>query len=137
LQGLVDTFDLSVDIGNEVMPRIILQCHMRGAQTETGPARNQALLDYLVKRSICTPEQREALLDWTGAPLTQLPDEVLEQTRIARRVGSIQLIHVPGGLPEARAFFGAVQRPFGLAAYRASRVGRASTPEAAAPAASL
>jgi hypothetical protein len=137
LRPLVDTFDLSVDIGNEVMPRIILQCHMRSAQSETGPARNHALLDYLVGRSICTPEQREALLDWTGGPLTQLPDEVLEPTRVARRVGSLQLIHVPGGMPEARAFFGAVQRPFGLAAYRASHAARAATPEGSAPSASF
>jgi hypothetical protein len=137
LQGIVDTFDLSVDIGNEVMPRLILQCHMRPTQPDGGPGRTQALLDYLVGRSVCTAEQREALLDWTGAPLTQIPDAVLEPTRIARRVGSLQLIHVPGGMLEARAFFGAVQRPFGLAAYRAARASRAATLEGAAPAASL
>jgi hypothetical protein len=134
LKDIVDTFDLSVDIGNEVMPRIILQCHMRSAQAEGGPGRTSALLDYLVGRSLCTAEQREALLDWTGAPLTRLPDDVLEPTRIARRVGSLQLIHVPGGMLEARAFFGAVQRPFGLAAFRASRAARAATMQATAPA---
>lgn len=61
---LVDYFTLSLDVLHAIGPRVSLECLLDRHGVEQG--RWRPLLDYLVKRELCSPVRREAVLAWPG-----------------------------------------------------------------------
>lgn len=64
LSDFVDGICLSFDIGENILPRIGLECFL--VKQPKNEPRWQLFLDYLVKKGLCTPAKQNALLTWPG-----------------------------------------------------------------------
>ncbi|NEQ55649.1 MAG: hypothetical protein F6K11_36990, partial [Leptolyngbya sp. SIO3F4] len=63
LSELVDSVALAIDVGKDIYPKIGLECSFSSTFNQY---RWQIFLDYLVEESICTRDQKSALLNWSG-----------------------------------------------------------------------
>ncbi|KYC43085.1 hypothetical protein WA1_13365 [Scytonema hofmannii PCC 7110] len=65
LADFVDAIVLNFDIGTSVFPKIGLECLLKTQNSRLEP-KWQLLLDCLVEQGLCTPEKRNAVLNWSG-----------------------------------------------------------------------
>lgn len=118
LLEFVDSIVFALDLGDQVEPRIGLECFF--AEWHSMDPRWEYLLDHLVDVGLCSGEKRNALLAWPGrvspadssgpwpeqlliSGLLQPPDRfgVLD-----RRLSHVKLVHTPGAPLRAKAYFG-------------------------------
>lgn len=66
LAPLVDRIDLDLDVGEQVSPKIGLECSFQDKPLPAQEPRWFAFLDYLVDRGLCLESKREALLAYPG-----------------------------------------------------------------------
>ena len=116
LAPFVDTLALAIDLDPTLHPKIGLECFA------TKEFHNQecwqALIDHLVKTSLCSPAKRNALLTWTGftqrvdrpqlwpANLTY-GDLLMGSNAVSffwRKINHIKLIYQPGQPLTAKAY---------------------------------
>ncbi|MEO1374752.1 MAG: hypothetical protein AAFW70_10610 [Cyanobacteria bacterium J06635_10] len=64
LENVVDRIDLDIDVGENIYPKIGLECYL-AKQPSLEPKWN-LFLDYLVIKGLCTPEKRHKLLNYPG-----------------------------------------------------------------------
>lgn len=103
-----DRYHLSFDIGNEILPRLGVECgFLRLPDQEP---RWAGLLDRLVTRGLCLPEKREAVLRWSGYDsLWTAPQRWPEGDEglggyCVRCLSHVKLVSWPGRQPEAKAY---------------------------------
>lgn len=66
LSERVESIALSFDMGDNIYPRIGLECFFEKQPFDGDLGLQSFLDDYLVKEGLCTPEKRNALLTWPG-----------------------------------------------------------------------
>lgn len=64
LETVVDRIDLDIDVGENIYPKIGLECYLAN-QPSLQPKWN-LFLDYLVIKGLCTPEKQHKLLTYPG-----------------------------------------------------------------------
>ena len=64
LETVVDRIDLDIDVGENIYPKIGLECYL-AKQPSLEPKWN-LFLDYLVTKGLCTPEKQDKLLNYPG-----------------------------------------------------------------------
>ena len=91
----VERIHLSVDLGEEVVPRIGIEgSFSRLPQREP---RWGELFDRLVSRGLCDPGKRDAALGWTGS-------EIFQGGFCFRKPSHVKVVCRPGREPEAKAY---------------------------------
>lgn len=114
LLPFVDEIILDVDVGEEVRPRLGLECIL---DRDPSPARWGRWLEHLVAQGLCTPDKRDALRAWPGlssqrAQPESWPENLVRasqrmpgtQSGFARRLNHLKLVHQPGRPPEVKAY---------------------------------
>ena len=121
VSGLVNYVCLDVDVGESVHPKVGLECYVgRPGSPKSGPEW-EAFLDFLLRRGLCTPDKREALLAYPGyidenaegvpwpAPLRRasllLGGRSLSM--FVRAIHHVKIVYRPGEPPEAKAYLAA------------------------------
>ncbi|NJN68432.1 MAG: hypothetical protein HC884_17815 [Chloroflexaceae bacterium] len=66
LDGLVDRIDVDLDISEQISPRVGLECSFDPKQSPEYEPRWYPFLAYLVEKSLCTSDKRDALLRYSG-----------------------------------------------------------------------
>lgn len=116
LLEFVDFFTLCLDVGQLIYPQIGLECILHGQPPHE--SRWAMLLDFLVKRGLCSPEKQEALLSWPGQtnPLNAKafwPSDLIAASLLQpkerftvfdRRLSHIKISWRPKGIREAKAY---------------------------------
>jgi hypothetical protein len=93
---------LSIDVGEEIEPRIGIECYLHTGNRTRIEGRWVELLDLLVARGICHPDKRDGLLTWPGQTLMRY----LVPITFARCLNHLKLIYRPGQPVQAKAYFG-------------------------------
>lgn len=118
LLQFVDTIVIALDMGDQVEPRIGLECFF--SEWHTVDPRWDYLLDHLVDAGLCSPGMRNALLAWPGRvspadapgpwPEQLLIDGLLQPAHLFgvldRRLSHVKLVHAPGAPLRAKGYFG-------------------------------
>ncbi len=94
---------LNIDVGNQIYPRIGLECYVD--YYPRGFAQRKRLVDYLMREQLCTPAKRNALLDWHGYFRTQFLHEFWESL-VVKRFHHIKVDYRPGDSLRAKAYVG-------------------------------
>jgi hypothetical protein len=116
LAALADRFNLALDVGDAVGPRLGFECFF-DRQPPDEP-RWGALLDELAARGHCSASKRAALLQWPGTSVEaggrgRLPRGLAETLALfreqlvfvlARRINHLKLLLHPDGSLEAKAY---------------------------------
>lgn len=113
---LVDEFGLALDVGQEMAPRLGLECYL----FQPNPKREGRwadLLAYLVAANQCSPEKQQALLAWPGYHFHGLTPEETNLIRQAagdlpprshnifsRKISHLKLVCDPAGWQESKAY---------------------------------
>lgn len=117
LSGFVDTIVLNFDVGNILFPKIGIECEFLKKNPRIEP-RWQLFLDYLVERGLCTPEKRDALLNWPGYSHEKSHPELWPSnlSKVSsflgargssvffRRLNHIKIVYQPGRSLEAKGY---------------------------------
>lgn len=100
-----DLLCLDLDVGADgLLPSLGIECSF-AAQPTVEP-RWRTLLEFVSKLGLCRPEKASAFLGWAGTgPTNGRPGEVL-----VRAVSHVKLAYQPGGLVEAKVYFGGWKR---------------------------
>jgi hypothetical protein len=109
----VERIHLSLDLGEEILPRIGIEGSFSRLPTREPGWRE--LLDRLVARGLCRPDEREAALAWPGydtfrtAPQSW-PAEAALRDVCFRRLSHVKVVCRPDRAPEAKLYllFGVV-----------------------------
>ena len=115
---------VSLDVGAALLPRAGLE-YYPGPYDDDIPAWTAAL-DNLVDADLCTPEKRDALLEWPGYveptaaevswPDSLLVDSLLNRTDqfsvLAKRLTFLKLVCQAGKATQAKVYFGFGPRSF-------------------------
>ena len=114
--ALCDRLTVCLDVGNKIYSQIGLECILlKQPQDES---RWAIFLNYLLERELCSPEKRDALLNWPSqtnpinakvpwprhliaASLLQPPERF---TVFDRRLSHIKVVWRSPGLLEAKAY---------------------------------
>jgi len=119
LATIVDRIDVAFDVGENIGPKIGFECSFEKTHSspETEP-RWHLFLDYLVDKSWCTPQKREALLHYSGfsheiSDQTRWPQPLLSASKILgpnfislirRNLHHIKVVYQDGEVLEAKAY---------------------------------
>jgi hypothetical protein len=118
ISKLVDSILLSFDVGDTVLPRIGLECFLNRQPYEN--PQWDFLLDYLIAEELCTPEKKNALLNWPGyshrgsspdlwPSNISFGDRFLGSRAISlfsRWISHIKVVYRSGNFLEAKAYLG-------------------------------
>ncbi|UKO96709.1 hypothetical protein [Nostoc sp. UHCC 0870] len=116
LSAFVDYICLSFDVGESILPRIGLECHL--SKMPKYETRWQLFLDYLVKNRLCTVPKRNAILDWPGFCQEKSHPELWPENLkwgdsflgtkalsiFARKISHIKIVYEHDSLVEAKAY---------------------------------
>jgi hypothetical protein len=86
---------LNFDVGETIHPGLGLELVLSRPPQVRGEIAEKELLDLLVRRALCSPAKRDALLAWPGARRETLPHE-LWPSLLIRRVNHVKLSYEPG-----------------------------------------
>lgn len=113
---LVDEFGLALDVGEEMAPRLGLECYLFQSNPKR-EARWSQLLAYLVAVGHCSPEKQQALLAWPGYQFHGLSPDEAAAIRLAaddlplrshsifsRKISHLKLVCDPAGWRESKAY---------------------------------
>ncbi|MCI0398533.1 MAG: hypothetical protein L0332_02730 [Chloroflexi bacterium] len=116
LSPLVDEYGLALDVGDNISPKLGLECYL----LEPSPAKESRwsqLLDYLAATGQCAPEKKEGLLRWPGRQFHGLsPDEAAQLRATAhsgfprlhniftRKISHLKVVLEPGKPQETKAY---------------------------------
>lgn len=117
LSGLSDRIVLNFDVGNVIYPKIGIECELIKKDPRIEP-RWQLFLDYLVEKSLCTPEKRDAFLCWAGYSQEKTHPELWPSnlSKVSsflggrgssvffRRLNHIKIVYQPGSSLEAKGY---------------------------------
>ena len=123
----VEHMALSFDVGQQVQPRVGVECHLARSLHEPDTARWKSLLEGLVTQGLCLPDKRTALVAWLGhTHLRSRPEALPGDLRahhaalsaralpvFLRRINHVKLVFQPGQPPEAKAYLALLQRWLG------------------------
>jgi hypothetical protein len=116
LSEFVDYICLSFDVGESILPKIGLECHL--SKEPKHETRWQLFLDYLVEKRLCSVAKKDAILAWSGfcqkASHPELWPENLTQgslflgTRVlsifTRKISHIKIVYEQDNLVEAKVY---------------------------------
>ena len=103
LMPLIKSIALNLDVGDEIYPRIGLECYVDFYPR--GYNQRKRLIEYLVRERLCTPPKGNALLNWHGHFRTHLPHEFWESL-VVKRFHHIKLDYHPEKPLRAKAYIG-------------------------------
>jgi SAM-dependent methyltransferase len=118
LNGHADTLVLCLDLADDILPRIGIECVLDGQPSEE--PRWGALLDQLVQHGLATPADRQALLQWPGytrkpteteywPESLSLGDRMLGADAVSvfhRYLSHVKVLYDPRGRLSAKAYLG-------------------------------
>lgn len=94
---------LHVDVGDGVHPRLGFEYALDRKAQLARRLREQAFLNRLVRRGLCSAAKRDALGAWPGATVVSLPHQ-LWRTVVQRRVNHVKIVYEPGRGIVAKAY---------------------------------
>jgi hypothetical protein len=111
---------LSLDVAPAgVLPRIGIECYLGDAPLPRRDPRWERFLDHMTTAGLCRPEKRDGLLGWAGVstPMTSrgpwprglaasAPPGLRRTPVFLRGIDHVKLVYRPGGLLEAKGYFG-------------------------------
>ncbi|NVJ06287.1 hypothetical protein HUW63_13705 [Myxococcus sp. AM001] len=101
----VNRFMLNLDLAPRLLPTLGLECSFQGRAQPAEEPRWQLLLDELVKRGLCAPSRRDALLAWPGRTQVSLPDgSAVRESVFDKRLAHVKLGLTGAPLIEAKAY---------------------------------
>jgi hypothetical protein len=123
LPPFLETVEIALDVGETMLPRVGLECHVFGVSLPEAKAKWTELLDILVAKGLCLPSKRDALLAWMGhsharsiagpwpADIHKEPDAAGSDVMrvLTRTINHIKVVHHPGRSLEAKAYFTLLQ----------------------------
>lgn len=92
----VERIHLSLDLGEEILPRIGIEGSF--ARLPRRDPRWSELFERLVSRGLCNPEKRDAVLDWTGSASWPAGGFCF------RKPSHVKIVCRPDRQPEAKAY---------------------------------
>ena len=118
---IVDYVCLDIDAGEAVHPKVGLECYFEGNIQPSREPRWGLLLDLLVANGLCTPEKREALLEYPGyaderratVPWPEAPRRASRLlggrslSTFVRSLHHVKISYQPGEPLEAKAYLAA------------------------------
>jgi hypothetical protein len=119
LSPFFEKVELALDVGEAILPRVGMECHVFGSSLPAAKAKWSAFLDVLVARGLCLPSKRDALLAWMGHAHARTLDGPwpadLRRRALAfgpdvssvltRTINHIKVVYQPGRPLEAKAYF--------------------------------
>jgi hypothetical protein len=118
LEWRADRFVLSYDVTtNGIGPRIGLECSFEENRYHE-ETRWEALFDYLVKKRMCLPQKRDALLEYPGVEhpddfsggimkpfisISQHLEDIFSGS-LVRYISHVKVVYRPGQILEAKAY---------------------------------
>ncbi|MDB4950793.1 MAG: hypothetical protein JWM27_3442 [Gemmatimonadetes bacterium] len=96
---------LQVDVADRVLPRIGLEYPFDREAQVRGRFAERRFLDRMVEMGLCDPAKRDALLALPGET-TERRESVGLEVGHARQVHHVKLVVDPGGVVEAKAYYG-------------------------------
>ena len=118
IQPLVDSFALHLDVGEEISPKIGIECGYHGRRGPEREPRWHGFLEFLDTMHLCLPEKADGLLAFPGyaptdgeacpAPLRKVAHRLslLWRSFFVRSIYHIKLTHGLEGRWEAKAYLG-------------------------------
>ncbi|MEH2417067.1 prenyltransferase/squalene oxidase repeat-containing protein [Nostoc sp.] len=122
LLDIVDNVRLCLDVGTDIYPQIGLECYFN--ESSGLDPRWLPFLDNLIAQGLCTPQKRDALINWVGFTTpnssvqpwaTHLIAESLLQTPdslsvLERGLSHIKITYKPQYPLQAKAYLGFIHR---------------------------
>jgi hypothetical protein len=104
LDRLTHSVAIDLDLVQEVLPRLGIECLPVEARRPEFDTRWKVLLDSLVADGLCTHSQQAALLSWPGYNHRRL----IWPSVFVRGLNHVKLVLEPNGEVQAKAYFGFV-----------------------------
>jgi hypothetical protein len=97
---------VNLDVGTELGSGAGIEYLLSHASQLRGSILERELLDHLVRIGSCSAAKRDALHDWPGTSLQEMPHE-LWRSRVCRRVNHLKLSFAGAGSLEVKAYLAA------------------------------
>jgi len=89
--------------GESIAPTVGFELGFARASQSAGRIEEQAVLDTLVRESLCTSAEREALATWPMSRISTMRHELWPSV-VTRRLNHVKLTHAPGRPTFAKAY---------------------------------